>query len=529
MQVSTVQMAKTLGKHSSSKDTKSDDFENVLKGEQGKDNSDIVQLLGAYGFIVPQVQTANQQVSATGQNTGGDTQTQTAVPELFMPGAVIQGLKPQSMTTGTNAGVTANQSGALLTENMPAMSLQGTAQAVTSNTVQTNLSAIGSVNNAQVQQTISAASPLTITASTAKQQTGTAVPTTNISQQADFSSQLSQIMTNSHSNNTGNIQINTPVMQSNFAAAAQQNSSAYAGTNGVQMQQNTVQSLTGSVQPTETIFSSAQTVQNVTGSVQTAQTSQVMNGSVQTVQTAQEAQTAQAAVSNLTDIQQNAQTVKTESNTLKVNQAQAQPAAVTGTSTVQGAAKAYGGKSSSDNNSGSDDKQKNDNGTAQSILNAAQTNRVDTKDVQFSQTEKANAANQVANAAKQAVDSGHSEIRLHLSPEDLGGINIKIVSQNGSLTLQITADNSSTGQLLQSSMHELTQSMQNQGLTLGKAEVTYSSDNGFGASMGQQQQQQADSQNQNFKMPKWTTITQDTHTMASDFQKAEDSAISILA
>lgn len=497
MQVSTVQMTKTLGKHSSSKDTKSDDFENVLKGEQGKDNSDIVQLLGAYGFIVPQVQTANQQVSAIGQSTGGDTQAQTGVSELFMPGAVIQGLKSQSMTTGTNTGVTANQSGALLTENMPATSLQGIAQAVTSNTAQTNLSAIGAANNAQGQQTVSAASPLTITANTAKQQAGTAVAATNISQQADFSSQLSQIMTNSHSNNSGNIQINTSAMQSNYAAAAQQNSSAFAGTNGVQTQQNAVQSLTGSVQLSQTMLGSAQT--------------------------------AQAAVSSLTDIQQNVQTVKTGSNTLKVNEAQAQPAAITGTSVVQGAAKAYGGKNSSDNNFGSDDKQKNDNGAAQSILNAAQTSRVDTKDVQFSQTEKANAANQVANAAKQAVDSGYSEIRLHLSPEDLGGINIKIVSQNGSLTLQITADNSSTGQLLQSSMHELTQSMQNQGLTLGKSEVMYSSDNSFGASMGQQQQQQTDSQNQSFKMPKWTTIVQDTHNMASDFQNAGDSAISILA
>jgi len=137
----------------------------------------------------------------------------------------------------------------------------------------------------------------------------------------------------------------------------------------------------------------------------------------------------------------------------------------------------------------------------------AQHNKIDSSD-NVDQTLKADTAQQVADAVKQAYDNGRSELRLHLSPEDLGGINIRIISQGGVLTLRITADNQHTGQLLASGMHELTQSLQNLGITMNKAEVAYTGFGGFDSTASQQQNQNFGSQN--YHLPKWVPAMQNS-------------------
>ncbi|HEX2937563.1 MAG TPA: flagellar hook-length control protein FliK [Ruminiclostridium sp.] len=191
-----------------------------------------------------------------------------------------------------------------------------------------------------------------------------------------------------------------------------------------------------------------------------------------------------------------------------------------------------------DSAGGGDDKSDQKNDSANLLAGASQVNKMETKDIQrFEPSDKANAANQVADAVKQAVDNGRNEVRIHLSPEDLGGISVKIISQGGSLSLQITADNQHTGQLLASGMHELQKSLQDNGITMNKAEVSYTGLGGFSASTSQQQQQQ---QQQNFSsqynLPKWVPAMQNTGSITAAPAAARtepysnsDSGLSILA
>lgn len=163
-----------------------------------------------------------------------------------------------------------------------------------------------------------------------------------------------------------------------------------------------------------------------------------------------------------------------------------------------------------------------------------QQSRIESSD-SVDQTLKADTANQVADAVKQAYDNGRSEIRLHLSPEDLGGINIRLISQGGVLTLRITADNQHTGQLLASGMHELTQSLQNLGITMDKAEVSYTGFSGFDSTASQQQQQQ-NFGSQSYHLPKWVPAMQNVGDIIppaaseqTDLYMTNTSGLSILA
>lgn len=76
-----------------------------------------------------------------------------------------------------------------------------------------------------------------------------------------------------------------------------------------------------------------------------------------------------------------------------------------------------------------------------------------------------------SDAVKKALKSGRSELRLHLVPEDLGAVTIRMISQDGKLSLRITADNDSTGKMLASGMQDLSNSLKQQGVPVEKAEV----------------------------------------------------------
>ncbi|HEX3026310.1 MAG TPA: flagellar hook-length control protein FliK [Clostridia bacterium] len=128
-------------------------------------------------------------------------------------------------------------------------------------------------------------------------------------------------------------------------------------------------------------------------------------------------------------------------------------------------------------------------------------------------TEAASVANQLSRAVDDAVQSDRSEIRFHLSPEDLGGISIKIVSQSGSLSLQITAENHHTGSLIASNMGELNKAIADRGINMNKAEVMLSSDGGYQSMSGSQER---NLQQENGKMPVWVPAAK---------QQEQDSAV----
>lgn len=217
-----------------------------------------------------------------------------------------------------------------------------------------------------------------------------------------------------------------------------------------------------------------------------------------------------------------------QSGTVKANPVK--PEAVQPDSVIQTASVSRGSKKTSndtqDNSSFQNGKQNHSSDTLQYSSVIQQSSAVN-KTAAVTQAEKSNVAAQVANAVKQAVDSGRHEIRLHLSPEDLGGINVKIVSQGGTLSLQITAESAHTGQLISSSMHELSQTIQNHGLSLGKTEVMYSQGDAFDASAGSQQQ--ADRQNRNAKTPVWSLMQSDAIEPEQQAEHVISSRMSILA
>lgn len=154
------------------------------------------------------------------------------------------------------------------------------------------------------------------------------------------------------------------------------------------------------------------------------------------------------------------------------------------------------------------DQKDDSNGFETAAAAAANTVPVDKAEntEKFPSALKTDTANQISDAVRQAADTGRTEVKIHLNPEELGPISIKIVSQNGVFSVQISADNRSTSQLIASSMHELTQSMQDRGITMDKAEVNYAGSTLDTSAQNQQQssQYQGNQQSNDYNMPKWT-------------------------
>lgn len=82
-----------------------------------------------------------------------------------------------------------------------------------------------------------------------------------------------------------------------------------------------------------------------------------------------------------------------------------------------------------------------------------------------------NVARQIAAAANDPAAGRTGQLRLHLSPADLGGINLHFATENGRVTLQITADSSRTGALLTAHLDELDHSLAHSGVTMDRTEV----------------------------------------------------------
>lgn len=91
---------------------------------------------------------------------------------------------------------------------------------------------------------------------------------------------------------------------------------------------------------------------------------------------------------------------------------------------------------------------------------------------------------QTASAAAQAVRTGKTSLRLHLSPEGLGDVTVRLWGGADGVVMRITAENADTGRLLAGSVHDLTHCMRSEGVIVQKAEISYG---GSGSDGGQQQ------------------------------------------
>ncbi len=78
--------------------------------------------------------------------------------------------------------------------------------------------------------------------------------------------------------------------------------------------------------------------------------------------------------------------------------------------------------------------------------------------------------NQVKNASSQ-LGNGKSEVSINLRPENLGKVNINLVSQKGELTARITAENNQVKEMLVKGLETLRQSLSEQGINVNRVAV----------------------------------------------------------
>jgi flagellar hook-length control protein FliK len=81
------------------------------------------------------------------------------------------------------------------------------------------------------------------------------------------------------------------------------------------------------------------------------------------------------------------------------------------------------------------------------------------------------AISQVSQGVQDMVDTGKSMLKLQLYPENMGRIEIKLVSNAEGVQVTMTADRPSTGRLLESNLNQLQQSLMDMGVKVGGMSV----------------------------------------------------------
>ena len=80
---------------------------------------------------------------------------------------------------------------------------------------------------------------------------------------------------------------------------------------------------------------------------------------------------------------------------------------------------------------------------------------------------------QVSQGIEDHLQSGKASLRLHLSPENLGGIDLRVTTGPHGASVMIRAELSSTSQLIEQNLHELRQTLQQAGVELNNLSVDH--------------------------------------------------------
>jgi hypothetical protein len=94
---------------------------------------------------------------------------------------------------------------------------------------------------------------------------------------------------------------------------------------------------------------------------------------------------------------------------------------------------------------------------------------------------------QIAERIQTQLQSGAGELRIHLKPENLGNLEIKAESGLSGIVARIETESSSVKQYLESNLHSLQQSLQDQGLKVDRIEVVLQENLDFRHSNNHQQ------------------------------------------
>jgi len=127
-------------------------------------------------------------------------------------------------------------------------------------------------------------------------------------------------------------------------------------------------------------------------------------------------------------------------------------------------------------------------GQAQNLISGADAQDIGTQKMsnfdrilssKQSQDLESSILNQVKDKVSTEITSNHSRISIALNPENLGKVNINIVSQNGNLSAQITAENNQTKDILSKNLEVLKQNLADQGIQVGKVVVESQNSSSF--------------------------------------------------
>ncbi|WP_227767242.1 flagellar hook-length control protein FliK [Zhaonella formicivorans] len=86
-------------------------------------------------------------------------------------------------------------------------------------------------------------------------------------------------------------------------------------------------------------------------------------------------------------------------------------------------------------------------------------------------------ANQLIESSKATLTRGKSEVEIQLKPEYLGKVHLRLALEEGILSARFLVENSAVGKLLENNLHQLRQSLQEQGLKFGQVNVEIGSGN----------------------------------------------------
>ena len=126
------------------------------------------------------------------------------------------------------------------------------------------------------------------------------------------------------------------------------------------------------------------------------------------------------------------------------------------------------------------------------ILNAQQ--RIHTEKVSdiipFKNLQEESIIRQVTDKTVTELNNDNTNITISLDPENLGRVDINIVSNNGTLTAQITAENNNVRDILDSGLENLRQNLLDQGINIEKIVVNVNNSNDPTNYQNNQQQDQ---------------------------------------
>lgn len=92
--------------------------------------------------------------------------------------------------------------------------------------------------------------------------------------------------------------------------------------------------------------------------------------------------------------------------------------------------------------------------------------------VQNKSTQSSSVMTQVDQTIKDMMSEGQKTIRLQVSPENLGKVDIKLISGADGMQVILTAEKPGTGKLLESNLSQLQQSLMEAGVTIGHMSVS---------------------------------------------------------